>query len=742
MYEHREQNLWGGFLLNKLARLLHRYLGKIYDPNGTEMTFKVKNSLITMTLVLIAILTLIGVTYHSTRVIIDRTVMNHQQNIAAQAANTTGIWVQQQMKILTSAANSLGKEPEKNMEQTMNILKMAMDAGDFSDVYIGMAGGQMIDGAEWVPPHNYDPRIRPWYKRAAVSDSVGFTYPYVDMTTRQLVIALSMPVVADRKLKGVLSADTNLDMLMKNVVNARAAKGGYTFVVSQGGTIIMHPDKNLLMREKLQDADPSLENILNVMKDKDSGSFSYNQHGKEYILAFQKIEKVDWYLCTTMTRANAYELSGRASMLLATESVLKVLGLLVVITMLGIGGSALILYLYNRRFVNAMQRQQVQITGMNEDLKWNITRRKELETHYHTLFNVANDAIMVCKGMIFVDCNEKANEIFRLSHYGILGNNMLDLSPAHQPDGVRSHEKALVIISEAEKGEQQFFNWNFLRGDGTEFPAEVSLKKLRLNNEQLILLSIRDISKRVNAEQQLRQAQKMAAMGEMVGAIAHQWRQPLNILSTYVASIQSAYYNNMVSKDFVEKLVSGADTQIQFMSKTIDDFRHFFKPSKTKEPFDSVEAIESAARLIAPNYKDSNIGINILKPQEKYPLVVNGCRSEFVHVVLNLLANARDAIVEKNASGDETRDVYIEIEHDDNNVMIKIKDTGCRIAEHIMPKIFNPYFSTKTYASGTGIGLYMSRTIIESEMQGTLTAQNYEYGAVFTITLPKMHKEE
>ncbi len=729
-------------MLKKLARPLHVLLGKIYDPNGAEMTFKVKNSLITMTLLLVGILSLIGVTYHSTRVIIDRTVMNHQQNIAAQAAATTSMWVQQQIKILSSAAKSLGSEPEDSMVQTMNILKMTMDAGDFSDVYIGLADGKMIDGAEWIPPQGYDPRIRPWYMRAKKTETIGFSYPYIDMTTKQMVIALSMPITSGRQIKGVLSADTNLDMLMKNVVNARAARGGYTFVVGQGGTIIMHPDKNLLMRQKVQDADPSLENILKVMKGKESGSFSYAQNGKEYILAYQKVENVDWYLCTTMTRANAYELSGRASMLLATESVLKVLGILVVVTMFGVGGSALVLYLYNRRFVNAMQKQQVQISGMNEDLKWNITRRKELETHYQTLFNVANDAIMVLKSMIFVDCNEKANELFGLSHYGILGNNMLDLSPAHQPDGVRSHEKALKIISEAEKGEQQFFNWNFLRSDGTEFPAEVSLKKLRLNNEQLILLSIRDISKRVNAEQQLRQAQKMAAMGEMVGAIAHQWRQPLNILSTYIASVQSAYYNNMVSREFVDKVVSGADSQIQFMSKTIDDFRHFFKPSKSKEPFDSIEGIESAARLISPNYKDCGIELTIIRPQEKYPLVVSGCRSEFVHVVLNLLANARDAIMEKNQESDEPKDVYIVIEHDDSNVIIKVKDTGCKIAAHIMPKIFNPYFSTKTYASGTGIGLYMSRMIIESEMQGTLTAQNYEHGAVFTITLPKIAKED
>ena len=248
-----------------------------------------------------------------------------------------------------------------------------------------------------------------------------------------------------------------------------------------------------------------------------------------------------------------------------------------------------------------------------------------------------------------------------------------------------------------------------------------------------------DISKRVTAEQQLRQAQKMAAMGEMLGAIAHQWRQPLNTLSTYIASLQSAYYNNLISKKFVETLSAGADTQIQFMSKTIDDFRNFFRPSKNKEAFDVARAVANAIKLLEPTLKQNRVQLALQIDESGQPFVVQGFQSEFIHVVVNIIANARDAIVERHSreSMTEPGTIQIDIHADNDAVLVRVRDNGSGIAPHLLGKIFTPYFTTKGTTTGTGIGLYMAKMIVEKEMNGELLAANIEQGAQMTIRIPK-----
>jgi signal transduction histidine kinase len=287
--------------------------------------------------------------------------------------------------------------------------------------------------------------------------------------------------------------------------------------------------------------------------------------------------------------------------------------------------------------------------------------------------------------------------------------------------------------------DQASFEWTFVRKDGTEFPAEVGLKTLRLDSEMVTLYSIWDISRRVNAYQELRQAQKLAAMGEMLSAIAHQWRQPLNALSTYIASLRPAYYNDLISKEFIEKLVTESDSQIQFMSNTINDFREYFKPSKTKEVFSVDEAIGSAVKIIRPQLKKNAIRFEINELAKNGKFHVFGYKNELVHVLVNVISNAKDAINEKRARGEEkykNHRIALSVHTTAETVEIKISDTGCGVPESLLPKIFTPYFTTKGTSTGTGIGLYMAKQIVEKEMQGRITANNHAGGAQFIIELP------
>jgi PAS domain S-box-containing protein len=361
----------------------------------------------------------------------------------------------------------------------------------------------------------------------------------------------------------------------------------------------------------------------------------------------------------------------------------------------------------------------------------------EVETYYKTLFNVANDAILISNDLAYVECNQKAAEMFGLPREELLTKTILDCSPELQPDGSRSSDRLSTILQDSLGGKQNVFRWSFFRADGVEFPASVSLTSFRLQNRDLVLSSIRDISKRVDAEGQLMQAQKMAAVGEMLAAIAHQWRQPLNTLSTYISSLQAAHYNGMLSKAVIERVVTGAGDQIAFMSKTIDDFRNFSKPSKTKGPVDILKAVIGAVKLMEAQMRHNSINLTVKNEVGANSLIVFGYQGEFIHVLVNILANAKDAILENTSAG-IARSIDIVVSGTNGSAVIEIFDSGCGIPEHLLPKIFNPYYTTKGTSSGTGMGLYMSKMIVEKEMDGELKAENTRNGAKFTITFKKM----
>lgn len=705
------------------------------------MKYNFKKTIIVITVCSAIILAATLINYRIAQHVVEKTVIAQQEDIATKAVSTVEIWLNQQMKILEAAAGSVSLTALGHDSTTLLPLHMAMQAGHFTDVYIGTPAGDLIDGALWQPPPDYDPRHRPWYKRAVETGTVSFTTPYIDLVTNKLVIALVKPLLADGRFVGVMGADTVLETLVENVLHYKQSESGFAFIIERSGTIIVHPNKDYVMRAKLQVIEPELRAKVDTFHTAGTGTLSYRgADGRDNLLSFKQISGSDWFLCVTVPRDEAYSMTRKTTMVFAMEIVLRLLGILLLIVLLGLGGSSVVLFLYSRRYSTAVKQHREELSGISRDLEWNITKRVEVETYYKTLFNVANDAILISNDLAYVECNEKAVEMFGLPRDQLLQTTILDCSPELQPDGSRSDEKLATILQDSRNGKQNVFRWSFIRADGIEFPASVSLTSFRLNDRDLVLSSIRDISKRVDAEGQLMQAQKMAAVGEMLGAIAHQWRQPLNTLSTYISSLQAAYYNSMLSKEVIERVVTGAGDQITFMSKTIDDFRNFFKPSKTKGPVDILAAVISAVKLMEAQMRHNRINLTVQNMTGAKSLIVFGYEGEFIHVLVNILANAKDAILENvdKKDGSVARSIDILISARDDSAIIEIVDSGGGIPDHLLPKIFNPYYTTKGTSAGTGMGLYMSKMIVEKEMAGELRAENTATGARFTITLKKL----
>jgi signal transduction histidine kinase len=260
--------------------------------------------------------------------------------------------------------------------------------------------------------------------------------------------------------------------------------------------------------------------------------------------------------------------------------------------------------------------------------------------------------------------------------------------------------------------------------------------ELKNRAERLQELVEKETMLRLDHERIVIQRSKHADMGEMIGAIAHQWRQPLSTVSVIFQNLLAARRMNKLDEAYLEKAATDATALIRHMSKTIDSFRNFFKPEKTKEVFNAIDKIEDAVGFILGQLRSN--GISVVLPEHTYPeYIINGFPNEFAQVMLNLLANARDAILDtQRTQGDSAAVITITAKRENNQLIIQVTDSGCGIPPDAADRIFEPYFTTKEEGQGTGIGLYMSKQIIEQSMGGTLTFTSKPGETVFRIEVP------
>ena len=228
-------------------------------------------------------------------------------------------------------------------------------------------------------------------------------------------------------------------------------------------------------------------------------------------------------------------------------------------------------------------------------------------------------------------------------------------------------------------------------------------------------------------EKMLIQQSRQAALGEMIGNIAHQWRQPLNTLGLAVQSIKMMHDLGECTTDFISDSVEKSMALIHYMSKTIDDFRDYFRPDKDKTEFGLSEVLASTLLLVGDSFKHQQVVIEVITEQTP---VILGYRNEFAQSLLNILNNARDALTERSI---ENPRVKVTLSSAGGRAVITVADNAGGIPKEIIDKIFDPYFTTKGPQAGTGLGLFMSKAIIEKNLGGRLTVRNTGDGAEFRI---------
>ncbi len=247
------------------------------------------------------------------------------------------------------------------------------------------------------------------------------------------------------------------------------------------------------------------------------------------------------------------------------------------------------------------------------------------------------------------------------------------------------------------------------------------LQELNADLERKVLYEVEQSRQK---DQIMFRQSRLAAMGEMVGNIAHQWRQPLNAIVLIIQSFQMKSMLGKLDDKFINSQVDEGIKLATAMSRTIDDFRNFFKPNKIEEIFSIKQAIKEAMELVENYYEKVGIKM-ILTCKEEFD--VKGYPNEFSQVLMNLFSNAKDILSEKK-NEHKYINIIVSVDAEDENFgKIEVIDNGGGISEEILDRMFDPYFTTKHQSSGTGIGLYMSKEIIEKQMQGSISAKNCAY---------------
>jgi PAS domain S-box-containing protein len=357
-------------------------------------------------------------------------------------------------------------------------------------------------------------------------------------------------------------------------------------------------------------------------------------------------------------------------------------------------------------------RQQQLKKYQNELQKQNLKFEKMLTS--------AMEAIVLTKESKIIDVNDAAVTMYGIKDKSFfIGKNMFDFITEDSKQTVE--EKVKLEFS----GKYEI---NFIRSDGSISPALIQSTKF---DDDTRIISIIDLTEIKRKEFLLSQSIKMAQMGEMIGNIAHQWRQPLSVITTAATGIKLKKDYGMLNDNELDELLCSINKNANYLSDTIEVFRNFIREKVELKKVVLQDRIDSALAII--NTRLENKYIKLIKEVDRSkPLEVEFVVGELSQVIINIINNSID-VLDEVKKGDKW--IKVSLSSNDKLAIITIEDNGGGIKEEILHKVFDPYFTTKHKSQGTGIGLYMSYDIIVNHMGGKLYATNTQQGAKFFIEL-------
>jgi len=343
---------------------------------------------------------------------------------------------------------------------------------------------------------------------------------------------------------------------------------------------------------------------------------------------------------------------------------------------------------------------------------------------YNKMLNVTLEAVIFLRNQKIVDLNDAAvelsgyknkEELFDTSYHNFIANEDI--------------ERVIKNIENRFVGKYEV---TLVNKSGKKIPVLLQVNRFEEDDKDTTIVNILDLTDIKRREHILSQNVKMAQMGEMIGNIAHQWRQPLSVITTAASGIRMKKEYAQITDEELYKLLDSIVLNSEHLSSTIDVFRNFIKEKVELKEVVIQDRINNALSIIETRMQNEHIKL-INSVDYSSPVKAIIIVGELSQVIINIINNAIDILVKKS---DPVKTIEIDLEQDNQNITITIEDNGGGISEKTMAHIFEPYFTTKHKSVGTGVGLYMSYDIIVNHMKGVLYAKNTSKGAKFFIKIP------
>lgn len=390
--------------------------------------------------------------------------------------------------------------------------------------------------------------------------------------------------------------------------------------------------------------------------------------------------------------------------------------------------SSILLYILSKQLFSNLQKEKEQLAKTNYILD------KIIENAPIMIFWKDRNGIYLGSNKLFLELmnlNDKKD---------LLGKKDSDFNISEK-DGFISDD---IFVMTNKKAKLNYIETITPKGKDVKILNTSKVPLIDDNNNVIGMLGvIKDITEETNKQNQIKsqeqliiQQSKLASMGEMIANIAHQWRQPLSLISTLSTGMKLQKELSLSNEEDEKKSLDMINENAQYLSRTIDDFKNFFKKSNLKNTTNTNNLFSITLKLVFPRLKNRDIEI----VQNTESVEIDVYESEIIQVFINIINNSIDAFENINTK----KYIFIDTKKIDNNLIIEIKDNAGGIESNIINRIFEPYFTTKTEKQGTGIGLYMCNEIVTKHLYGTIIASTIKYnylnenyrGTIFTITLP------
>jgi len=358
----------------------------------------------------------------------------------------------------------------------------------------------------------------------------------------------------------------------------------------------------------------------------------------------------------------------------------------------------------------------------------------ESERRYRTLFESAGDAIFLLLGNQIVDCNSRTLEVFGCAREQIIDQPISRFHPPRQPDGSDSLRKGKEKNAAALTGGSQFFEWQHVRFDGASFDAEVRLNRIQLATGNFLLAMVRDISERKGLEEQLRQAQKMEAIGILAGGVAHDFNNILSTIVGYTSLLQMKLKAGDPFKEYIERILSATERAVNLTSSLLAFSR---KQEIELRPLDINDTIYGFHKILARLIGED---IDFHLDLASRALVVDADVRQIEQLLMNLANNSRDAMPRGGKLTIRTEAVVLTETRAEipagSYAVITVTDSGTGMSMDVQTHIFEPFFTTKEVGKGTGLGLAIVYGIVKKHSGFIHMASTSDSGTVFSIYLP------